>query len=310
MDDSQTSDNLVVRTQDPLTAPLVAPAQRSCAGSLSPAQSTSEARLPSPSFVYVIGRIEHRFPNLSVEKEIAQAISHAGDTAGLTSQQAVQKVLVNNRYLVRQLCWVLTVQGVETYLLVPRDPGDYSLLAEAVRPSPSPNDLDVVIGILGPIAPADMCNGLMLPIVLFDQVYSFDRTSLISSIPHPSRHEHPTRFEMDAAQFTTAAGEVFDRIVSQSDNAGATDEHRALNYLAVRSRDLYATAARANLQNASLTAFEVKPSSLSGTRNIVDVVSSYTDRNSGVVTKYFTRVDVSGEFPFLVSPTAPYYDRP
>ena len=31
----------------------------------------------------------------------------------------------------------------------------------------------------GPIAPPQMCNGLMVPIVVFDQIYSFDRDALI-----------------------------------------------------------------------------------------------------------------------------------
>ena len=29
-----------------------------------------------------------------------------------------------NRYLVRQLCFVMTIQGLETYILRPRDPAD------------------------------------------------------------------------------------------------------------------------------------------------------------------------------------------
>ena len=45
-----------------------------------------------PSYVYAIGRIEPRFPRLSVEKEFAQATGRA-ETAGLTDRQALQKVL-------------------------------------------------------------------------------------------------------------------------------------------------------------------------------------------------------------------------
>ena len=92
-----------------------------------------------------------------------------------------------NRYLVRQLCFVMTIEGLETYLLRPRDPADFSLLVEAIRPNPSPLDLDIVIGIKGPIAPPEMCNGLMVPIVVFDQLYSFGRDTLIKSIPKPEK---------------------------------------------------------------------------------------------------------------------------
>lgn len=140
------------------------------------------------SYVYALGRIEPRFPRPSVEKEFAQATGRA-ETSGKTDHEAFHAVLAKreNRYLARQLCWLLTVQGMETYLLQPRDPSDFDLLVEAVRPAPSPMDIDAVTGLKGPIAPPELCNGLMIPIVAFDQIYSFGRDVLIKSIPKPER---------------------------------------------------------------------------------------------------------------------------
>jgi hypothetical protein len=54
---------------------------------------------------------------------------------------------------------------------------------------------------------------------------------------------------------------------------------------------------------------DVSPSPLSGTRKIVDVVFSYTNRNTDVAEKFFVRVDVTDEFPFLVTKLSHYYDR-
>jgi hypothetical protein len=237
-----------------------------------------------------------------VEREFAQATGRA-ETAGLTDRQAVQKVLSQrqNRYVTRQLCWVMTIEGLETYILVPRDSADLDLLVEALRPTPSPMDLDCVIGVRGPIAPPDMCNGLMVPIVVFDQIYSFDRDTLIKAIPKPEK--------TSAEEFAPAAEELFDRIMQMADNAGATDEHRALNYLAVRYQAIYANAADAFARNSSLTGVDVMPSALSGTRKVVDVIFSYTNRNTDVTEKFFVRVDVTDEFPFLVTKLSPYYDR-
>ena len=99
------------------------------------------------------------------------------------------------------------------------------------------------------------------------------------------------------------------RIIQMADNAGATEEHRALNYLVVRYPAIYATAAERHAQNTSLTAVEVRPSPLSGVRSIVDVIFSYTHRQTDVTEKFFTRVDVTEEFPFLVTRLQPYYDR-
>jgi len=254
------------------------------------------------SYVYAIGRVEARFPNLAAEKEFAQATGRA-DTAGKTDQQTFHAVLSQraNRYLIRQLCWVLTIQGLETYLLALRDPADIDLLVEAIRPAPSPHDIDVVIGQRGPIAPPQMCNGLMVPIVMSDQIYSFDREALIKAIPKPER--------ITAEQFGPAAEELFNRIMQMTDNAGATDEHRALNYLAMRYPAIYTTAAEKFGQDCSLTRVDVRPSPLASTRNIVDVIFSYTNRNTDFTEKLFVRVDVTEEFPFLVTKISPYYDR-
>ena len=219
-----------------------------------------------------------------------------------TDREAMAKLLrdPSNKYLVRQLCWVLSVLGVETYILVPRD-GDYQPLIDAYRAEPNPGDLELAIGIRGPIAPPTMCNGLQVPIVLFDQIYAFDRDSLFKSIAKPK--------EAEPKKFMTAIGEMFERIMLQSDNAGATDCDRALNYLAVRYDRIYSLAAEQFAINASFTSINCMASALSGTRKIVDVIFSFTDRATDVVSKYFTRVDVTECFPFLVTKMSPYYDR-
>jgi hypothetical protein len=255
-----------------------------------------------PSYVYALGRIEGRFPRPAVEKEFSQITARA-ETKGKTDHEVFHAVLSKreNRYLVRQLCWVFTIEGLETYILKPRDPVDFDQLIEAVRAVPSPMDMDVVIGMRGPIPPPDMCNGLMVPIVAFDQIYSFDRESLLKSIPQPEK--------TSAKEFRSASAEVFERILQMADNAGMTDEHRALNYLALRYPAIYATAADCYGRDCSLTAVEVHPSRLGGTRKIVDVIFSYTNRNTDVIEKFFVRVDVSEEFPYLVTKLSPYYDR-
>ena len=254
------------------------------------------------SYVYAIGRVEARFPNLAAEKEFAQATGRT-ETAGKTDQQTFHTVLSKreNRYLARQLCWVLTIQALETYLLAPRDPVDIDLLVEAIRPVPSPGDIDVVIGLRGPIAPPEMCNGLMVPILAFDQIYSFDRAALIKAIPRPEK--------MTAAQFGPAAEELFNRVMQVTDNAGATDEHRALNYLAMRYPAIYAKTAEEFAQARSLTGVDVRPSPLSSRRKIPDLIFAYTDRNTDFTEKFCVRVDVTEEFPFLVTKLSPYYDR-
>ncbi|HNP31146.1 MAG TPA: hypothetical protein PKK23_19020 [Nitrospirales bacterium] len=289
----------------PSGAEMASPTQgeRTCAKCESTgAPDNNTQNITSRSFVYGLGRIEARFPTLSAEKEFAQAAGRS-KTAGLTDQQALSTVLLakENRYLVRQLCWVFSIEGIETYLLYPRDPSDFDLLITALRPNPSPLDMDVVIGFLGPVAPPEMCNGLMVPILVFDQIYSLDRDALVKSIPKPN--------DIDKDLFKSAAEELFDKLMQLTDNAGAMDEHRAVNYLAVRYPTIYTKAAEAFAQNASLTAVDVRPSPLSGIRKVVDVIFSYTNRTTDMTEKFFVRVDVTEEFPFLTKKLSPYFDR-
>lgn len=293
-----------VDTMEPATAParavvgpaLVAP---------DPIPDYGEPEVPvgdGPSYVYAIGRVEPRFPSLAVEKEFAQATGRS-EMAGLTDRQALHQVLSDraNRYLVRQLCWVLTVEDLETYVLAPRDPGDFDLLVEALRPSPRPTDVDVVIGTRGGITPPELCNGLMVPTVVYDQIYSFDIDSLVQSIPAPD--------DADAEAFGAVAEELLWRMLQMADNSGATDEHRALNYLTVRYPAIYAQSAQAYGRNSSLTRVEVRPSRLSSVRRIVDAIFSYTHRETDVTEQFFVRVDVTEMFPFLVTKLMPYYER-
>ena len=252
--------------------------------------------------IYAIGRIEARFSTPAAEKEFAQAVGRS-ETTSQTNQKAFHTALTKreNRYLVRKLCWVLKIQGIDTYILVPRDPSDLELLVDAIRPAPSPMDMDVVIGHLGQIAPPETCNGLMVPIVTFDQIYSFDWKTLIKSVPKPEN--------VKAEQFEAVAEEVLQTILDNIDNAGASDEDRARNYLIMRYGQIYAKCVEYSNNDFGLSAVDAHPSHLSGTRNIIDVVFSFTHRKTDVVEKQFVRVDVTEEYPFLVSKLSTYFDR-
>jgi PatG C-terminal len=262
----------------------------------------SAAGHPRSQFVYALGRVEPRFPSMAVEKEFAQAIGRS-DATGLTDRQALESIVTQreNRYLARRLCWVFSIEGVDTYVLFPADPADLDLLVESVRTAPRATDIDVVVGMRRSLAPPEVCNGQVLPMVAFEQLYSFDIDSLVKSIPRPEK--------TTAKQFEPVAEELFSRVAQLADNAGATDEHRALNYLTVRYPAVYTTAADAYGRNLSLSAVDALPSRLSGPRSIVDVIFSYTNRQTDVTEKFFVRVDVTEAFPFLLTKISPYVDR-
>jgi hypothetical protein len=256
-------------------------------------------------FVYAIGRVEATFSSLAIEREFAQAVGRI-DSTGLTDRETLQSILTDrgNRHLAREMCYTFTIEGLPTYILAPHDPADIELLVQALDRPLGEADRDAVIGTRGPLAPPDACNGLVVPILVFDQLFSFDRREFVEAIPLPREMD-----DEETAQFRESAQEVFDRIVQMADNAGATDEHRALNYLAMRYPALYANVAEAHRQQRSLTRVEAYGSRLSGPRDIIDVVFSYTHRINDVVDKFMVRVDVTEKFPFLVTKLQPFYDR-
>jgi hypothetical protein len=97
------------------------------------------------SCVHALDKIEPRFPRLSVAKEFAPAIGRA-ETINLTDCQALQRVLQQNRHLVKQLCWVMTIGGLAPYIVAPGDPTDANLLVETQRTNPRPGNVDLVVG--------------------------------------------------------------------------------------------------------------------------------------------------------------------
>lgn len=257
------------------------------------------SRERSAAFVYAIGRVLPRFPSLGIEKEFAQVMGRAERVPDLNDQQLIESVLRANPYIARKMCWVFVIEGLETYLLVPRDPADINLLLDAIRPTPRAIDIDVVVGVRGPVAPPEACNGLMVPVVFFDQLYSFDVDTLIGAIPKPDK--------IPREKFGPTAEGLFSRIMQIADNAGASEDHRALNYLAVRYHAIYHQAAEMQARDFSLSSVDVRRSPLGAPRYIVEVIFTFTNRQTDFSEKFFIRVDVTEEFPFLVTKLSPYY---
>jgi len=194
----------------------------------------------------------------------------------------------------------MTIEGLETYILIPKDPLDFNTLVDSVRENPRGTDIDVVVGVRGPLSTPETTSGLVLPLVMFDQLFSFDIDGLREAIPRPDDAD---------SNFEATVEELFSRIRQMADNAGATDDHRALNYLAVRYPSIYEKVWERHGSGSSLAAVRVQPSRLAGARNVVTVVLDFVDRRTDVRESFFVRVDVTEQYPFLVTRLSPYYER-
>lgn len=283
----------LARDSEGRTAMMAEPAASgtcsTCGGSAAAATS---------SFVYALGRVEPRFPSLSVEKEFAQAVGRA-HTAKLADRQAIHTVLTQpeNAYLIRQLCWVFTIEGIDSYVVVPPGSEEARYLVEALRPSPRDGDIDVVIGSLGPPVGGRACNGLMLPSVALTQIYSFNVDELVAQLPRPK--------EVGEAAFKAAV----QTLLQLTENPGVRPDHRAINYLVTRDPTLHAAVAQRAQHKESLAGVEVRPSALSTSRQIKEVVLTFRQRETDAAERLFARVDTTELFPFLVSKLGPYTER-
>jgi hypothetical protein len=268
-------------------------------------------------FVYAIGTIEVECPSIAIEREMQLLARHLGvetepdvnmpmkPTEDRIWQHAVlSKDRKMTRYLARQLSWRLTIEDYPAYILSPRDPADLDELIDCLarpkfpkrdggRPKkgakagPSsrtpafghPQDLDVIIGVAGTQTP----DGIE---VKMDQVFTIKPEQLI--LP--------------------GAGGYFAQL---ADNRGLTDQDRAYNYLIAR----YAIASE-NLeeinQEFELAGVPVIYSRLGGdSRRIVRVIYTFNSKgpNTPAQRKYFVRVDVTEEFPFIATSWNRYLER-
>jgi PatG C-terminal len=278
---------------------MVTPAQGNLVGAPPTIREVPAAGAPA-TYIYAAGHLRAYFSSRSVEKEFAQASGRA-ETAGQTDRQVLHNVLSQpqNRYLARQMLYVLRIQEQEAYIVIPGDPMLIDGLIEAIRPQQS-DPIDVVIGRRGPFLPQELSNGLMIPTVIAEQLYHFERDEFLKAIPRPKN--------IAKDEFVAASREVLERILHMTDNAGATDEHRALNHAVFRYAAIHEKTAEQFARNFSLTGVEVRLSPLSGTRKIVDCIFRYTNRDTDFMEAFFFSTDVDGLFPFLVRKLAPYFD--
>jgi hypothetical protein len=196
-------------------------------------------------FVYAIGRLTTQFPTLGVEKEFTQ-LTEGVEQGGLIETALLRRTLdaPENRYLGRHLCWVFTTQHVDTFAVLPRDDTDIARLVEMISPAASENIIHVMVGRSTRAELDSPCAGLGLPAVVADQLLAFTLDEFAEALPGGDttsveeasggdQAELPER-DQDRKQFQAVIRELFLRLTRRAENRGIADEHRALNYVALR----------------------------------------------------------------------------
>ncbi|WP_455991092.1 cyanobactin maturation protease PatG family protein [Methylorubrum extorquens] len=268
-------------------------------------------------FAYAIGTIEAEYPNVAIEREMQALAHHYGvdfepdrdlsrsptedrhwQYAVLSGKESENRNLT--RYIARQLRWRLTIEDFPIFVLSPGDPNILDNFIDALnrpkyfepkaerrrgkrgaetrsdateRSAAYVEDLDVIVGVVGP----QTSDGNT---VIVDQTF-----------PIPRERLGPPGF----SYFSQLA-----------DNPGLSDEDRAYNFLAAR----YTPPPLSHGPEFDLSRVRIMPSRLGAATADRIVRAIYTFRNAEMAEKeYFVRVDVTHEFPMIVSPMQPYVER-
>jgi hypothetical protein len=268
----------------------------------------ARATAPTEEFVYAIGKLDVRFPSIGIEREFQQRRARLAPalSEGASRGAQIREVLESNRHLASRMCYFLTVGGVPAYVVAPTSSIQREDFFEAVAHVGDGDYWSVVIGRRGPMAPPSACGGLLAPIVACDQLYSFAIDEWHASLEGQLERALDAR-KIAKKNFATSARELFGEIVHSTENLGATDAHRALNYLLLQHPGLFLAAAE-RVGTQTVDRIETRLIHGLGTRRLVAVILVFVDLTTGVAERLFTRVDVTEEWPFVADGAAG--DRP
>jgi hypothetical protein len=257
-------------------------------------------------FVYAIGRLAPQFQSLDVEKEFAQLA--AGVKGREASEHHRLKTVVEqeeNLYLAHHICWVFTVQGIDSFAIVPRDNNDARQLIDAFVPASEEDVVNVLVGRTATTPPAWDWSSTGLRLISADQLLRFTLDEFVEALDKDYRGGG-SEGSADP-DHRAAMRELFFRLTRRVDNQGVTDTDRARNYVALRYPALYHATLKALSEGKALMGIEARPT-LSGARQLVSVRLVFRDRRTQIVERYSCMVDVTGEFCFLAAPLSPTWD--
>ncbi|WCN09889.1 hypothetical protein [Marinomonas mediterranea] len=252
-------------------------------------------------YVYVVGSVNAYFPNLGVEKEFYQACLLTGvdvsslenindevslarlnqsDSLSATLHQGFSKP--ENAYVAREMSWVFSnVDSNEVY----------RIFAE------SDESLMQLVAALGAKHES---------IIMIGQLTGNGHVLLSNLIPIKST---PVRASLGAKSGDTEMLALAEEILSLNANNGLSNQERALNYLLYNNTKIYTESYdfcyKANASGPNPSGYQLVSVDLllswSGDRLVSKVVFNYQGINTGAKQSWYSTVDVTGEYPFMLT---------
>jgi hypothetical protein len=265
--------------------------------------------------VFAVGLLTTQFSSVGAEKQFAQLAAEI--SPGLVEAKVLREVLSvpENRFLGRYMCWnFTTLQHVDAFTVVPREEAEVARLVELLPSSDSDEEVHVVVGRSVPPGTIDApCAESGLPTVIADQLLAFTLDEFAEALPDPGgkadakagatarRREKPAAGGSGSReQFEAVVRQVFNRLTRRADNRGISDEHRAINYVAVQYPQLYHAVAQANAEGKMLVDIVARHTH-SPARRLVSLEIILRHQRTDIAERYQCVVDVTDTFPFLAT---------
>ena len=254
--------------------------------------------LPPEQYVYAIGRMDVRFPSLGIEREYQQRERALHDLPQQSRNVRILAVLEKNPHLALRVNYVFLIGGSPVFALSPSSGALKEAFFKALSQSHEIDHSCVVIGRAGAFTNPAAYGGLLLSLVSVDQLYTFSASEWAEGLAKVAQPALKSR-KVETAHFQTVSQGIFREVITMPENMGISDGHRALNYLLVQHPGMFLAAAER--PNHLLDRIETRVIQVVGGRRHVAVILNFLDRGTGVPERLFCTVDVTEEWPFVVS---------
>ncbi len=258
---------------------------------------------PAQGYLYAIGDIDPVFPSVDIEKEFNRVTVLSKSAA--FDDQLLYDILSRKqyRYIAAEMRWVMKINKVNSYLIIPRGAAELDVLINSLKQEPGKATCQAVIGRRGKEELTKPGGDERLVIVDCDLLYNVAFDKFADSIADKIGADK------------VIVGGLFNQLLNREGSAGVKDEDRAVNYIALKYLDAYKITSEMLQSDSkspiySFVNVDTKSSRVQGTRKIVDVTFNYKERATGEIIWKTAKVDTTDLFPFLVKGFEDDHPRP
>lgn len=263
-----------------------------------PCVNCGSQMLPLEQYVYAIGRLDVRFPSLGIEREYQQRERALHDLPQQPRNARIVIVLEKNPHLALRLNYVFLIGGSPVFALSPSWGALKEAFFKALSQSHEMDHYCVMIGRVGAFTNPAAYGGLLLSLVFVDQLYTFSVSEWAEGLTKIAQPALESR-KVETAHFHAISQGIFREVTTMPENMGISDGHRAINYLVVQHPGMFLAAAER--RGHVLDRIETRVIQAVSGRRHVAVILNFLDRGTGVPDRLYCTVDVTEEWPFVVS---------